>query len=632
MNATPPNRSLSGKNSNKNGSAPAMPRTTCEHVVANTVSDGQPFIKKAGTGCDMFMQHTSEAFMIVDSNWHITYLNKKAEHLLQRTTTELTGKIIWDVFTRAIDSTIHGALTTAMCNCQYTSCLDYCSSLNIWHEYHIYPSTGSLFVFARDITRWKLSEEKLLQTQMRLEQAQQIAHLGNWMIDMRLGRSTWSDEMYRIYGLIPGDHNISMKDWLKFIHPDDEKRIRELVEESMLTCRDIAFHHRIVRPDGTVCHIYSESKFELDSNGHPGVLYGISHDVTEAKLAEEALRKSKQLFKYATIASTDIIWELNFLEKEYLVHEGKEKLFGVTKKLNWQIGIDGNYIVEEDRNRVRESFRRARMDKTCTFWEDEYRLYAIDNSVIYITNHATFIRDERGKALRAIGAITDITERKKLEMALLEHQRNEQLKITATALEAQERERNAIGIELHDNVNQILVGTKLIMTMIKTDPEKNAHLAGLCLENIQHAIDENRKIAHELVSPNLHDQTLIQQLQNLSIDMLAPAGIKVSLLDEEFVEKRLNKDHKLAVYRIAQEQCTNIVKYANAEEVTIRLFTSEQDFSMTISDNGQGMLTGKTCSGIGLRNIMGRVSVFGGTATINSSPGKGFTLEIHFPI
>lgn len=228
--------------------------------------------------------------------------------------------------------------------------------------------------------------------------------------------------------------------------------------------------------------------------------------------------------------------------------------------------------------------------------------------------------------------IRDITEKKKLEIELAEQQRMEELRTIATALEAQERERNAIGIELHDNVNQILVGTKLILGMVKNDPVKNAYLVSACFENIQLAIDENRKIAHELVSPDLDTQTLLQQLGNLGRNMLEPAGIHYVVSSEELDESRLSAQQKLTIYRIAQEQCTNIVKYSKATEVIISLVFNSNMFNMSIRDNGQGMEKDKVTKGIGLRNINGRLSLFNGISAIITSPGKGFELKIRFPV
>ena len=97
-------------------------------------------------------------------------------------------------------------------------------------------------------------------------------------------------------------------------------------------------------------------------------------------------------------------------------------------------------------------------------------------------------------------------------------------------------------------------------------------------------------------------------------------------------ESLLTDQQKIAIYRIAQEQCTNIFKYAKAATATISLRTTGGLFKMLISDNGQGMEEGTKTMGIGIRNINARISIFHGKATIKTEPGKGFTLEVEMPV
>jgi signal transduction histidine kinase len=205
------------------------------------------------------------------------------------------------------------------------------------------------------------------------------------------------------------------------------------------------------------------------------------------------------------------------------------------------------------------------------------------------------------------------------------------VKITATALEAQEKERTALGMELHDNVNQILVGTKLLLSMVKNDPKKTRELVDTSIAHLQEAIEENRKLSHKLVTPDLELENLSKQLANLTDTMLRTAGIKAHIDAKHFREELLTDQQMIAIYRIAQEQCTNIIKYAKARNVIFSLQTKDSVFRMLITDDGQGMEEGKTIEGIGLKNITGRVSIFNGNAKIKTAPGKGFALEIEMP-
>lgn len=227
----------------------------------------------------------------------------------------------------------------------------------------------------------------------------------------------------------------------------------------------------------------------------------------------------------------------------------------------------------------------------------------------------------------------DITEQKRLETELQEQKRIEQLHLTAAALEAQEKERNAIGQELHDNVNQILVGTSMLLSLIQENPENATKFLPLCMDNIKEAIGENRKIAHELVTPDIDKNGLLQQIRRLSETILENNNLTTLIKEEDYNETLLARKHVLAAYRIVQEQCTNILKHAKASNVTIELSTAgRKKFVMHIADDGQGLAEGEKASGIGLGNIESRLSVLRGRMTIQTGPKKGFMLSVEMPL
>lgn len=226
----------------------------------------------------------------------------------------------------------------------------------------------------------------------------------------------------------------------------------------------------------------------------------------------------------------------------------------------------------------------------------------------------------------------DNSDRKKLESELQEQQHNEQIRLVSATLEAQEKERNAIGLELHDNVNQILVGTIMILSLLKKHPERTA-LIEESIVNMKRAVQENRNIAHILVSPDLETKIFHEQIEYLGNEMLLHAGIKTIINIEEDSTALLQKDQQVALYRIVQEQFTNIVKYAEASEVIITVEAKENKvLKLTIADNGKGMNKQTVTNGIGLKNIGSRLSVFNGNMNIKTEPGNGFALVVEIPV
>ncbi len=228
--------------------------------------------------------------------------------------------------------------------------------------------------------------------------------------------------------------------------------------------------------------------------------------------------------------------------------------------------------------------------------------------------------------------VRDISKQKKMEIALHQQEMRSQREMIAVSLAAEEKERNAIGKELHDNVNQLLASTNLFLSVIRDTPQRAGELIPHCIDTIKKAIQENRRIAHELVTPDMEAKSLATQIPDLFDTMLTPAGIITSLHIRENDEMRLTAAQKLAVYRILQEQCSNILKYSGATHVEFAFSVDENMAEVSISDNGKGADLSVTGKGIGLKNIASRIKVLEGEMRLNTTLGKGFQLEMSFPL
>jgi len=133
----------------------------------------------------------------------------------------------------------------------------------------------------------------VVHNELRLKQAQSIAHYGNWELDFSCGLGIWSEEACRIYGLDPDDNIQSYQTWVSFIHPEDLEYVMKITKKEQERVSNTAFYHRIIRRDGAIWHIFSQAHFESDKEGNPIGLYSVVRDVTERKEAEEALTLSE---------------------------------------------------------------------------------------------------------------------------------------------------------------------------------------------------------------------------------------------------------------------------------------------------------------------------------------------------
>ena len=152
----------------------------------------------------------------------------------------------------------------------------------------------TLFSIIHDVTARKQAEEALEQTRSTLTEAQEIAHLGSFEYVAATQTTLWSEEEYRIYGLDPAGpspaYDVLLADC---IHPDDAAGLHEAFTEAMQSGSIYEFEHRIVRPDGSVRWVYDRAHPHFDDDRNLLRYVGATQDITERKLAEQALRESE---------------------------------------------------------------------------------------------------------------------------------------------------------------------------------------------------------------------------------------------------------------------------------------------------------------------------------------------------
>ena len=144
---------------------------------------------------------------------------------------------------------------------------------------------------SEEISQHKQTEEELRNSEYKLKEAQQIAHIGHWELDILLNKLFWSDQIYHIFDLEPREFGASYEAFLMNIHPDDRVFVNEVYTNSLKIKKPYDIIHRLLLKNGTIKHVRERCETEYDEHGTPIRSFGTIQDITEHFLAEEKIKQ-----------------------------------------------------------------------------------------------------------------------------------------------------------------------------------------------------------------------------------------------------------------------------------------------------------------------------------------------------
>ena len=374
---------------------------------------------------------------------------------------------------------------------------------------------------------------------------------------------------------------------------------------------------KIMRKNGSL--FFAEVSAQIIAGG---IIQAIVRDITERKASEEKMLKAIERYDMLARATSDTIWDWDILNNKINYNDGITKMFGHTSlQINNPVSWWKKNIHPYDWEKVSHTLDEVFTNKAEQF-QLSYLFKCADGSYKNIYDRAFVIFDNAGNPSRMIGAMQDVT-----------YLRQEEIRIMKATLDAQENERQQIGFELHDNINQILTGCLLNLGTIKnSSPERAAELVEKSKEYILMAINETRKLSHRLAPSFSDNHSIKKSFEELIQVMNVNNQFTTKLHFDNFSNPDISYNVNLNLYRILQEQLTNIVKYSKATIVEISIKIKDNHIVMRTFDNGIGFKPSAANMGIGLSNMKKRIQVLSGTFNLNTAPGKGCEIIVSLPV
>jgi len=284
----------------------------------------------------------------------------------------------------------------------------------------VFDSAGNLVEYVgttADVTDRKRAEEALRESEANLNRAQQIAHIGSWHLDIGRNRLTWSDEVFRIFG-VPLGTALSYEAFLDMVHPGDRESVHN-AWSAALHGAPYDIEHRIV-VGGDLKWVREQAQLEFSKEGLATSGIGTVQDITERKRAEERLRQSEAYLAEAQRLSHTGSFAFGVASNKYVyISEECLRIFELDAQQSLQPReAVSRFIHPEDWDRVQGDFEKLLHEKVDT--PSEFRIVLPSGAVKHIQVIRHPVLNGAGEVVTIMGTAIDITERKRAEEALRE--------------------------------------------------------------------------------------------------------------------------------------------------------------------------------------------------------------------
>jgi signal transduction histidine kinase len=214
----------------------------------------------------------------------------------------------------------------------------------------------------------------------------------------------------------------------------------------------------------------------------------------------------------------------------------------------------------------------------------------------------------------------------------ISHKKNLLNLVSRAIVQAREQEREEIARELHDNINQLIMASKLMIDTARKEERQRQTLLKKSAATLEEVIHEIRRLSGSMTTPHIKDFCLLEAIDQLICTISSCKKMRIVLKYDHMIEGLLDLEQKKQVYRIIQEQFNNIIKHAAASKAVLLIEYRKDTVRIKIKDNGVGFDLTQKRNGIGLANIGKRVALLKGDLNILSAINQGSTLDVWFRV
>lgn len=430
--------------------------------------------------------------------------------------------------------------------------------------------------------------------------------------------------------------------WDSIIHPDDHEMVLKEAKRTTETGEPYTQEFRMLRKDGSVLWVFDVAVLVETRGDGTQVWVGAELDITERKLAEQALEESESKYRdlVERLPATVYLMEgTSYDDARFIYLNPQATPMGYHEQDYLDDPNFWKQIVHRDDIERVEEVTRAAMDAGEPY-ALEYREVSPDGRIQWTRDEARVVRTDSDGTMLWQGITFDITERKTAELqleetiTLLQQTDRARRGLLTELVQAEETERARIADDLHDDSVQALTALGLRLDLLKIRAKEagfTEDVEGL-RQMVESIVDRLRKLMFDLRPRILDDEGLVAAVVALLERLESEGGTATHL--EEALSHEPPEALRAILYRLVRECLVNVQKHAEAAHVNITLKSDDGGVRVTVRDDGIGFdpqhLT-PTAGHLGLDSMRDRAQSASGWLTVASEPGTGTTVEFWLP-